>query len=65
MDLRVFPERVKVIVTADPDSDAMRYFKGLGCSVIHIPGDPNIVSTIINKHFVRPLFVVSQRAYFL
>lgn len=44
---RYFPKHVKVIVTADRESESMRYFNKLQCPKVNIPYDINIMKSMI------------------
>jgi len=44
---KYFPKNVKVIVTADRDSESMKYFNNLNCQKVVIPSDSTIVKTMI------------------
>jgi hypothetical protein len=57
-ECRTFPERIRVIVTAESHSHAMRYFKELGCDMIDIPGDALVVENMLKRYVDRPSFLV-------
>lgn len=44
---KYFPKNVKVIVTADGESESMRYFNSLGCPKVSIPYDVAVMKTMI------------------
>lgn len=46
---KTFPERVRVIVTASPNSKSARYMRGLGCPVVPIMAEKKIMRNWIDK----------------
>lgn len=45
---KYFPKNVKVIVTADGQSESMRYFNKLGCKKVLIPSDPGLMKSMVS-----------------
>lgn len=54
---KCFPKNVKVIVTADRESESLRYFNKLGCQKVSIPYDANMMRSMIKSHFEKQLCV--------
>lgn len=54
---KYFPKNVKVIVTADRESESMKYFTKLGCQKVNIPYDINIMKSMIKSHLEKKLSV--------
>ena len=52
---RAFPKNVKVIVTADRESQSMAYFNNLGCQKVTIPYDPAVMRNMVHIHTNKPL----------
>lgn len=57
---KYFPERVRVICTADKDSEAFKYFKDKGSEILHIPVDNTMTGNLVLNHEVRELFITSE-----
>lgn len=55
-----FPDRIRVIVTAEPGSLAMKHFEKIQCQVIPIQIESFVPSQIIDQQLSRPTFVVSD-----
>jgi hypothetical protein len=54
---KCFPKNVKVIVTADRESESMKYFNKLGCQKVNIPYDINIMKSMMKQHLDKHLCV--------
>jgi len=54
---KIFPKNVKVIVTADRESESMKYFTKLGCQKVNIPYDINIMKSMIKNHLDKKLCI--------
>lgn len=54
---RYFPKNVKVIVTADRESESMNFFSKLGCPKVTIPVDMQIVTTLIKTQLSDQLCI--------
>ena len=54
---KIFPKNVKVIVTADKDSESMKYFSKLDCHRVTMPTDIAVMRTMIKSHFDKELCV--------
>lgn len=54
---KCFPRHVKVIVTADPQSETMRHFNRLGCMKLTIASDQSIVRAMVKSHCQKKLCV--------
>lgn len=54
---RCFPKHVKVIVTADGESESMKYFDRLGCQKVAIPYDPSLMRSMIRQYLEKQLCV--------
>lgn len=54
---KCFPKNVKVIVTADKESESMRYFNKLGCRKVSIPFDAGNMRSMINNHSEKQLCI--------
>ncbi len=54
---KIFPKNVKVIVTADRESESMKYFTKLGCQKVNIPYDINIMKSMIKSHLDKKLCI--------
>ena len=48
---RVFPKNVKVIVTADRDSESMKYFNKLECHRVSMPSDVGVMRGMVKSYF--------------
>ena len=53
---RVFPNRIRFIVTADPGCDSYAYLKSIKCETLHVSVERSLYTSIINslkdrKHF--------------
>lgn len=46
-----------MIITLEPNSKELGYFKKLGCEFVEIPPDPNISHTLLKQYKERPSFV--------
>lgn len=57
---KYFPKNVKVIVTADRESESMKYFTKLGCQKVSIPYDINIMKSMIKFHLEKKLCVEGE-----
>lgn len=44
---KYFPKHVKVIVTADGQSESMKYFNKLNCQKVVIPSDASLMRSMI------------------
>ena len=44
---KYFPKNVKVIVTADGESESMKYFNNLECQKVDIPSDITVAKNMI------------------
>eukprot|EP01017_Pseudomicrothorax_dubius_P048908 TRINITY_DN9001_c0_g2_i1.p1 TRINITY_DN9001_c0_g2~~TRINITY_DN9001_c0_g2_i1.p1 ORF type:complete len:336 (-),score=56.78 TRINITY_DN9001_c0_g2_i1:34-1041(-) len=58
---KCFPDRFKVIVTANSSSSAMSYFRKLGSTIIDIPADPMIIRNLLDNYQEKPSFTDQQR----
>lgn len=47
---KLFPKNVKVIVSANRESESMKYFTKLGCQKVNIPYDINIMKAMMKNH---------------
>lgn len=54
---RVFPKNVKVIVTADRDSESMKYFNKLECHRVSMPSDVGVMRGMVKSYFEKELYV--------
>ncbi len=54
---KYFPKNVKVIVTADRESESMRYFNKLECRKVSIPFDINIMKSMIRNHLDKSMCI--------
>ena len=54
---RIFPKNVKVIVTADRDSESMKYFNKLECHRVSMPSDVGVMRGMVKSHFEKELCV--------
>jgi hypothetical protein len=54
---KYFPKNVKVIVTADRESESMNYFNKLNCPRVNIPVDMQIIRTMIKTQISRKLCI--------
>jgi hypothetical protein len=54
---KCFPKNVKVIVTADRESESMRYFTRLGCPRVNIPYDVAIMRSMVRAHLEKRLCI--------
>lgn len=57
---KYFPKNVKVIVTADRESESMKYFTKLGCQKVNIPYDINIMKSMIRQHLEKKLCIEGE-----
>ncbi|CAD8161669.1 unnamed protein product [Paramecium pentaurelia] len=57
---KYFPKNIKVIVTAEKNSNSMRILKP-SCHVIPITCDPKVIKTMVNGHFGKQSFLTDQR----
>ena len=55
-----FPKNVKVIVTADRESESMKYFDKLDCQKVSIPYDFNNMKNMIKNHLSKNLCVEGE-----
>ena len=54
---RIFPKNVKVIVTADRDSESMKYFNKLECHRVSMPSDVGVMRGMVKSHFDKELCI--------
>ncbi|CAK69854.1 unnamed protein product (macronuclear) [Paramecium tetraurelia] len=54
---KYFPKNIKVIVTAEKNSNSMRILKP-SCHVIPITCDPKVIKIMVNGHFAKQSFLV-------
>jgi aminoglycoside phosphotransferase len=54
---KCFPKNVKVIVTADRDSESMKYFDKLECHKVSVPSDVGIMRSMVKSHAEKELCV--------
>lgn len=47
---KYFPDKIRVIVTADQGSEALNYFKRIECEILNIPIDTSIIQDVITSH---------------
>jgi hypothetical protein len=52
---KYFPKNVKVIVTADRESESMNYFNKLNCPRVNIPVDMQIIRTMMKTQLNKRL----------
>lgn len=57
---KYFPKNVKVIVTADRESESMKYFTKLGCQKVNIPYDINIMKSMVRQHLEKKLCIEGE-----
>lgn len=56
--VRYFPDRIRVIITAESDSLALNHFEKLGCEMIKIENEPLVHSTLVSNVLGRPSLIV-------
>ncbi|EGR26947.1 TPR repeat protein [Ichthyophthirius multifiliis] len=54
---RCFPEKIRVIVTCDKQSNANEYFQRINCKFLKMQLEDNIGNTIIQRHIQKQLFI--------
>ena len=54
---KCFPKNVKVIVTADKESESMKYFNKLGCQKVTIPFDAVNMRSMMKKHMEKQICI--------
>jgi len=57
---QTFPLKIKVIVTTEPDTLAIRHFENCGCNILKIEDEPLLLSTLINNQMSRPSYIADQ-----
>lgn len=61
---KYFPKNIKVIVTAEKNSNSMRILKST-CQVIPIVCDQKIIKQIVNHHFTRHVLLPEENSLYL
>lgn len=50
---KIFPDRVRFIVTCDKDSESHRYLTDLGCTVLQMGIEPTLYDNMISSLYTR------------
>ena len=56
--IRIFPKRVKVIVSCENSSSSFQYFQKLNCKILNVNVDPQVGENMIERHKNRELYLV-------
>ena len=59
---RIFPERVRFIVTCDRDSESYDYLTDIGCDVLHMGVETSLYSSMIDSLPMRPTLCSEEYA---
>jgi len=58
--LRTFPLKIKVIVTTEPGTLAIKHFENCGCNIIKIEDEPLVLTSLINNQLSRTSYIVKM-----
>jgi hypothetical protein len=59
---RIFPERVRFIVTCDKDCESHNHLSDIGCEVIQMETSPTLFSSMIENLYDRPTLATPEHA---
>ena len=58
---KTFPDRVRFIITASPNSKSQEYLKGLGCDVLKINSDVKVIREWMEKTQLKRVTIAEQK----